>query len=397
MDAGMDSKRRPPTFCLLGLLEVNVSEPFRLAPGRQEIVLTMLLLEANRVVSTTRLIDAIWDGAPPATARVQVQICVSALRNMLRESGWADALVTRAPGYLLQVPDDELDFRLFARLAANADVLAGQGNLKEAIRVLREAIGLWRGPALDGIHSRLVRARATQLDESLLLAKEKSFDLAFRVGEHLAAIGDIAALLQEHPLRERLRGQYMLALYRSGRRAEALEAYRVGRELMIDEVGIEPGPELRELESAMLSDSGGLLAPSTPPPAVAPAESASARPRQLPADFTDITGHADLVARARYLLVGRDTRCAANVVVLAGKHGVGKSALAVHIAHGPCGKNLPDGQLYCELDDTGPAPVDPADVLGRFLRALGVPVEVIPETLGEGATLFSTCWPTPGY
>ncbi|MBM7776037.1 DNA-binding SARP family transcriptional activator [Actinokineospora baliensis] len=382
----MESEGRSPTFRVLGPLEAQVGESFRLSPGRQQIVLTMLLLEANRVVGTNRLIEAIWDGAPPATARVQVQICVSALRNILRESGWADALVTRAPGYLLRVPDDELDARLFARLTADADVLAAQGNLKEATRVLREAIGLWRGPALDGIHSRLVRARAAQLDESLLLARETSFDLAFRVGDHHTTIGDIAALLQEHPLRERLRGQYMLALYRSGRRAEALEAYRVGRELMIEELGIEPGAELRELESAMLSDAHQLLTPRSAATRAEP--EVTPVPRQLPADIADFTGHADLVARVRYLLVGRDTRRAAKVVVLTGKPGVGKSTLGVHVAHALGETDFPDGQLYCQLGGTGPAPADPADVLGRFLRALGVPVEGIPETLGERATLF---------
>ncbi|GLW89653.1 SARP family transcriptional regulator [Actinokineospora globicatena] len=385
MDSG--SGRRVSAFRVLGPLEVHGGEPFRLSPGRQEIVLAMLLLEANRVVGTNRLIEAIWDGAPPATARVQVQICVSALRNVLRESGWADALVTRAPGYVLQVPDDEVDARLFARLTADADVLAAQGNLKEATKVLRQAIGLWRGPALDGIHSRLVRARAAQLDESLLLAKETSFDLAFRVGEHHTTIGDIAALLQEHPLRERLRGQYMLALYRSGRRAEALEAYRVGRELMVEELGIEPGAELRELESAMLSDAHQLLAPQ-PTAVVRTAPEPVNVPRQLPADIADFTGHADLIARARYLLVGRDTRRAAKVVVLAGKPGVGKSALGVHVAHALGENHFPDGQLYCELGGTGPTPADPADVLGRFLRALGVLAEAIPESLGERATLF---------
>ncbi|WP_233157981.1 AfsR/SARP family transcriptional regulator [Actinokineospora bangkokensis] len=391
----MDQNRaagEEPAFRVLGPLEVRVAESSRLSPGRQEIVLTMLVLEANRVVATNRLIDAIWDGAPPATARAQVQICVSALRNVLRGSGWADALVTRASGYLLQVPEEQVDAKLFARMTADADVLAAQGKLTAAAALLRRAIALWRGPALDGIHSRLVRARAAQLDESLLQAKETSFDLAIRLGDHRTAIGGVAALLAEHPLRERLRGQYMLALYRSGRRAEALEVYRVGRELMIEELGMEPGAELRELEAAMLSDADQLLPPR---PAAVPVQARSSddhrtprAPHQLPADIADFTGHAELVATLRRVLLDREAPRAANVVVLAGKPGVGKSALAAHVAHRVCEHDFPDGQLYCELGGTGPSPVSPSDVLGRFLRALGVLVEGIPDSLGERAALF---------
>ena len=391
-----DSAGPEPAFRVLGPLEVGAPTPFRLSPGRQEIVLTMLLLEANRVVGTPRLIDAIWDDAPPATARAQVQICVSALRNILAKADWAGALVTRPPGYLVQVPDDAIDAKIFARLTADADVLATQGRLREATEALRRAIAMWRGPALDGIHSRLLGVRAAQLDESLLLAKETLFELLLRLGNHHTTIGEIAALLQEHPLRERLRGQYMLALYRSGRRAEALESYRVGRELMIEELGIEPGAELRELEMAMLSGAEKLQPPNTTPagietppqrtPILEPVATQS--PRQLPADIADFTGHTDLVAQIRFLMVGRDTRGAAKVVVLAGKPGVGKSTLAVHVAHTLSEQDFPDGQLYCELGGTGPSPAEPSDVLGRFLRALGVAVEAIPDSLGERATMF---------
>lgn len=379
-----------PTYLVLGSLEVVQDCPakFRLAPGRQEIVLAMLLLDANRVVNTHRLIDAVWDDDPPATARTQVQICVSALRSNLSKIGRAGALITKPPGYMLQVDDGHLDAATFAHLVAKAQSLAHHRYLADAAQALREGIALWRGPALNGIESRMLQARAVQLDESLLVAKETYYDLARKLGGDQQLIGEIAALVKEYPLRERLRKQLMLALYRSGRQAEALEQFRVCRELTIDQLGIEPSAELRELELAILSGDPRLRAPEPPVTVSAAATPELVAPLQLPADIADFTGRTETVAQIDELLLESDSPRATPVVVLAGKPGVGKSAMAVHAAHLFGETRFPDGQLYCELGGTFASPETPLDVLGRFLRALGIPGSSIPDTVDERAAMY---------
>jgi DNA-binding SARP family transcriptional activator len=390
-----------PVFRILGPLHVSVGgQDCPIPPGRQHIVLGVLLLEANRVVSIDHLIDAVWDDDPPATARTQVQICVSRLRNRLVEAG-CEAIVTRAPGYLMPVRRGQLDAQVFAALTAEADTLARAGRTEEAADALGRAVGLWRGPALDGINSHILRARATELDERRLAAVESHVDVQLELGRHHQLIGELSTLVTENPLRERLRGRLMLALYRAGRQAEALESYRNGRELMIDQLGLEPGEELRKLESAILAGDESLQTTThgakATAKATAPADEASAEPEtlapfQLPTDIADFTGRAELVDRMEDMLTGdgdgNASDYATRVVVLAGKPGVGKSALAVHVAHRLGDKSFPDGQLYCDLGGSRTEPTSPADVLGRFLRALGVPGETVPERADERAEMY---------
>jgi DNA-binding SARP family transcriptional activator len=190
----------------------------------------VLLSEANRVVSIEHLIDAIWEDDPPSTARTQVQICVSSLRRDLARIGCAEAVITRMPGYVLQVAFGQLDSQLFAQLSAKADMLSRAGEAAAAAEALRQALGLWRGPTLSGINSRTLTARATQLDEARLTALESCLDLELGLGWHRQVIAEIVTLVAEDPQRERLRGLLMLALYRSGRQAEALDVYRLGRD-----------------------------------------------------------------------------------------------------------------------------------------------------------------------
>ncbi|MEV6874252.1 BTAD domain-containing putative transcriptional regulator [Amycolatopsis sp. NPDC051128] len=359
--------------------------------GRQQTVLAVLLLEANRVVSIGHLIDAIWEDDPPATARTQVQICVSKLRNSLVEHGLGETIVTKPPGYQLNVAPGQLDARVFAESVGAADALSREGKPAQAAEVLARALALWRGPALSGVRGRIPEAKAIQLDESRLSAIETRVDIELRLGRHHQLVGELSTLVAEQPLRERLRGQLMLALFRAGRQAEALETYRLGRELMIDELGLEPGEELRRLETAILAgevaDVEAADALAKPPPA-RPEEADVPVPFQLPADVADFTGRAELVARAERLLLGPDGRHATRVVVLLGKPGVGKSALAVHVAHRLGDAHFPDGQLYCDLGGHRDQPTRAVDALGRFLRALGVPGEVIPEHADERAEMF---------
>jgi DNA-binding SARP family transcriptional activator len=379
------------SFRILGPLQVVTAagQDVAITPGRQHIVLGVLLLESNRVVSIDHLIDAIWDDDPPATARTQVQICVSRLRNRLVAAGF-DAIRTKPPGYLMPVRPGELDAQVFSALTAEADAMARAGRVEEAAEALGQAVGLWRGPALSGIESHILRAKATELDERRLAAVESHVDLQLRLGRHHELIGELSTLSSEHPLRERLRGLLMLALYRAGRQAEALEAYRLGRELMIDQLGLEPGEELRKLEAAILSGDPGLQAVDTlsvPPPRNT-AEPEVVIPLQLPTDIGDFTGRAELIGQVGRLLVEAGDGYATRVVVLAGKPGVGKSALAVHVAHRLGEEHFPDGQLYCDLGGGRSEPMTAVDVLGRFLRALGVPGEALPEQIDERAEMY---------
>ncbi|MEV6688356.1 BTAD domain-containing putative transcriptional regulator [Streptomyces sp. NPDC051130] len=458
-------------FRILGPLQVaGRLGPVRIPPGRQEVILAALLLETNRVVSTDYLVDLIWDDEPPDTARTQVQICVSRLRKLFSKAAIAAAITTRPPGYVLKTEGDLVDSAVFARHVADARTLSREGATAEAAELLRSAGELWQGDCLSGVSSETLRSKALQLDEERLTAAETRIDLELALGRHHQLVGEIQLLVRVHPLRERLRGQLMLALYRSGRQAEALESYRVGRELLVEELGLEPGAELRRLESAILSgevppvpsagaggggygsapagreaagggadagsdaDAGaavpaadrsvphdigsgsgsGTAGVASAPPgggsgapaaggerpdgrASAPAGSAPAAgspyreevPRQLPADTSDFVGDEEQIVHIEQTLLGGGGRRAVGVAVIVGKPGTGKSTLATHIAHRLGETGFPDGQLYCDLRGTG-TPATSTEVLGRFLRALGIPGPVIPESQDERAEMYRT-------
>jgi DNA-binding SARP family transcriptional activator/tetratricopeptide (TPR) repeat protein len=371
-------------FKILGPIEVTLAGAgVRIPPGRQPVILAALLLEPNRVVSIDRLIDVVWEEKPPATARTQVQICVSALRQMFAGLGVEQPIETRAPGYLLRVADGQLDSQLFARLVAEAGVAERDGLLDDAVVLLRKALALWRGPALGGQTGSALGSAAVRLEETKLSALETCIDLELRLGRHNAMIGELGGLVAEHPLRERLRALLMTALYRAGRPAEALEVYRTGWRIMVDELGLEPGEELRQLEASILAEDQSLQVHAQDQPVAAP----QAGPHQLPADIVDFTGRDTLVAEVEAALDGADT-AAVRVVVITGKAGIGKTALAVHVAHRLARGRFADGQLYCNLAGTQHRPVPAADVLGRFLRALGLPGSAIPEELEERAEVY---------
>ncbi|MCI4066267.1 tetratricopeptide repeat protein [Micromonospora sp. R77] len=357
--------------------------PVRIPPGRQQVILAALLLDVNRVVSVNSLIDAVWADRPPVTARSQVQICVSALRATLATIGLTDVIVTQPPGYLLRVPEDSVDICVFRGLVAQAVDAKRSGLLTEAAELLRRALALWRGPALGGDVSESLPARAVPLGEERLSAMEECIDVELQLGRHHRLAAELGGLVAAHPLRERLRGQLMVALYRSGRSAEALEAYRAGRRITVDELGIEPGEQLRRLETAILAEDPSLR--------LTPAEAGPPRtvPHQLPADIADFTGRDAQVAQIISVMAEPDDR-AVPVVVMAGKAGVGKTALAVHAAHRLARDRFPDGQLYCSLAGMQQTPADPAEVLARFLRALGLPGPSIPDDPGERADLYRT-------
>jgi predicted ATPase/DNA-binding SARP family transcriptional activator len=321
-------------FRLLGPVEVlgDGGEPLPIPGTRPRAVFTLLLLHPNEAVSMERLIDAVWGEEPPATARGALQVHVHALRKTLG----ADRIVTRAPGYLLRVEEGELDTARFEQLASE--------------QRFRDALALWRGPALaDVADEPFARPEAARLDEARLSVLESRIAADLEAGGHDAVAAELEGLVAAHPHRERLRAQQMVALYRSGRQADALGAYRGAREAL-DEIGLEPSPELRALEQRILRQDPE-LAPGPP------AEEAELPAGALPAALTPLIGRELEVAAVRALLGRPDTR----LVTLTGPGGTGKTRLALAAAggRGPA--------AFVDLS----AVVDPRLVLPSVARALG--------------------------
>jgi DNA-binding SARP family transcriptional activator len=241
-------------FRILGPLEVvDGDRTLSLGGERQRALLALLLTRPNVVVSTDRLVDELWGAHPPKTALNTIQYYVSQLRKTLG----ADRIVTQPPGYLIRVEDDELDLARFEQLSREGTVES-----------LRDALELWRGPALADLAFELfARDEASRLEELRLVVHERRIDADLESGRAAELVPELERLIAEHPLREGLRGRMMLALYRSGRQAEALSAYQAARSALVEKLGIEPGPELQGLERAMLRQDPALDLAAEPPPA----------------------------------------------------------------------------------------------------------------------------------
>ena len=248
--------RRRPTYALLGPLEARLDGDLVTLGGvKQRSVLALLLLRPNEVVSTTRLIDELWDGAPPETATTALHGYVSQLRKALepdRRTGEEGAmLVTRAPGYLLRTEPGDVDLDRFDALVAAARAAAGNGDPAQASAALAEALALWRGaPLADLADEPFARDALPPLEERRSAAFEDRIDADLALGRHAALVPELEAAVRDEPLRERLRGQLMVALYRSGRQGDALQAYADARRTLVEELGLEPGPALRGARAA---------------------------------------------------------------------------------------------------------------------------------------------------
>jgi predicted ATPase/DNA-binding SARP family transcriptional activator len=281
-------------YRVLGPLEVRDGDrSLPLAGAKQRALLALLLVNANRVLSRDRLIDELWGAEPPETAVQSLQVYVSRLRKLLP----SDTLLTRPPGYLLEVEPDELDLERFERMLADGRVALAQGDPERASDVLHDALALWRGPALaEFAFEPFAQAEIGRLEDLRLAAVEERIDADLALGRHADLIGELEALIAGHPYRERLRGALMLALYRSGRQAEALQAYQDARRALVDELGIEPSGTLQSLEKAILIQDEQLDTPTYRGPSTT----------ELPSGtvtflFTDVEGSTALLAR-----IGKD-------------------------------------------------------------------------------------------
>jgi DNA-binding SARP family transcriptional activator/tetratricopeptide (TPR) repeat protein len=354
-------------FGILGPLQVGDGQA-AITAGRDRTVLAMLLLRAGRVVPVDELVDAVWEDDPPATARGQLQTCVSRLRRRLSLAGLpGEAIVTDPVGYGLRVGAADLDADEFRRLADTAHTAVLADRLPAASRDFRAALALWRGPALSGITSPAVRRGAVPLDEQRAGVTEECLDIELRLGRAPDLIGELTDLVERYPLRERLRGLLMLALCAVGRQVEALTVYRDGRRITADQLGIEPGSALRELHQRVLAGSVDISALDR--------SAVSAGVRCLPRAIDDFTGRQESVSRLVKEIEGGG---GPGVQVIDGMPGSGKTTLAVYVATA-LGPRYPDAHLFVDLHGHSErSPLQPVAALAILLRQLGVPGDEIP-------------------
>ncbi|MEU7000986.1 BTAD domain-containing putative transcriptional regulator [Nonomuraea sp. NPDC046570] len=351
-------------FTLLGPVQMIVDgEPLTGVAPRHRAVLAYLLLNAGRVISIDRLIDAMWGYDQPDTARSQIHASITAIRKVLRGAGAVRLLETRAGGYVAQPEPGQVDAQEFTELVA-----AGE---------LSEALDLWSGEALEDVHAHYVTGVRELWNDRRLSAYERLVEGELAAGRHGDLLDELAAQTTAHPLREKLNGHLVLALHRAGRQADALSAARSYRTALADEQGLDPGHAFTELERAVLADDPALrLTDATP----------AAPPRRstfLPYDIPDFSGRTAELER----LVGEHHGSA--VVTIDGMAGIGKTTLAVHVAHRLAAR-YPDGRLFIDLQahTAGREPIDAAAALEALLRQVGVPADRIPVTVAERSALW---------
>ncbi|MEU9117873.1 BTAD domain-containing putative transcriptional regulator [Streptomyces sp. NPDC048483] len=401
--------------------------PLDLGPPQQRAMLAVLLLHAGRPVSVAQLVDALWGERPPPRAVGTLRTYVSRLRGLLEPDRKprqpARLLVSSGGGYALRVPGEALDAARFEERLVAAHRLRKAGDTAGAYERLRSALALPAGVALAGLPGPYAQRQRDRLTELCVTAQEELFDCVVELGRPAASMADpiagLRAFATEHPLRERAQALLMLALHRAGRQAEALAVYAATVRTLDAELGAEPGDELRALYEELREGSGGHgPGPRSGGPGGGPAgdrarpdrdltgDGRDRRPHpprsprdtsrigppptvpaQLPPDIADFAGRAEAAAHLVSALRGASGGRAPVVATLSGLGGVGKTALAVHVAH-TVRAHFPDGQLYVDLQGTDLAPAGSSSVLTHLLRALGVAESAVPDGVEQKAALY---------
>ncbi|MDQ7809130.1 BTAD domain-containing putative transcriptional regulator [Amycolatopsis sp. A133] len=374
--------RKNLRFRVLGPLEVVVEDDVvPVNATKQRILLAMLLLSANSMVTADDLVDQLWDQDPPRGARATLQTYVQRLRRVI---GDADRITAMTGGYRIRVEPGELDLHRFRESVDRARRVA---DLAQRSEILREALACWRGGALADTPSDLLRTvHVPRLERERIAAQEALFAAELQLGRHRELVGELQAAADAAPLREKLHGQLMLALYRSGQQAEAFSVYNRIKAALATELGVDPEVELQEVYEQILARDPI----SAPPPAshgAGEAMSDDLVPHELPADVPDFVGRDELVGRIERAL---SSSTGVPVVVVTGLPGAGKTALAVKVAHGLHGR-FPDGRLYVDLRGHAATPaLTPTEVLARFVIALGATTTRLPSGQEELVALYRT-------
>jgi DNA-binding SARP family transcriptional activator len=367
-------------FGLLGPLRVVVDgRPVPIKAARHRVVLAALLLRAGELVTVDELAEAVWGEALPAHPRKVVQTYVARLRKLL---GGSQLIHSRPEGYVLAVAREQVDVGRFQVLLEQGREAAGRGDRHAEADLLGQALGLWRGEPLADVASEMLHREAVaRLVEQRLGALQRRIEADLALGRHAELVAELRVLTDRYPLREGLWAQLMTALYRCGRQADALEAYQRVRRLLVEELGIDPGSEVEALHQAILTNDPTIAVPPTPA-----RTGAWITQSELPLEAGGLVGRAGLVAQIERLLAD-DRRV--PVVALSGPPGVGKTALAIHAAH-RLAERFGDGQMYVNLNGATPGlpSLEPLEVLGRFLRALGVEPAAVPRSLEQASAAF---------
>ncbi|MEV0132559.1 tetratricopeptide repeat protein [Dactylosporangium sp. NPDC050688] len=372
-------------FRILGTLEIRDGAGRLLSPPRrkQRLLLAVLLLRANTPVTTDALLDLLWPEAAPVSARANLQSYVSGLRRLLHTDEPADPpRLHREPGgYVLRVGPQELDAAAFEALAGQGRQALTEQRHAPAAEHLTQALARWRGPVLEDLPLPAeLQPAVERLEQLRMVVLEDSIEARLGLAEPAVLAAELAELTARHPLRERLWAHLMVSLYRAGRQGDAIEAYQRVYRLLDEELGVQPGPALQQLHRQILAADPTLtLSPA--------ATRAATRVRQLPAPPPMFIG------RSREVAALEQTPDASTVVISAidGMAGIGKTALAVHLAH-RIADRYPHGQLFIDLHGHTPGmtPREPADALDHLLRALGVPGAQVPDALEDRAALYRT-------
>lgn len=375
-----------------------------LGPPQQRAVLARLAVQPGRVASRDELIDALWGDDLPASAVNGVHRYVAGLRSVLEPDRDPRApgrvLMAASPGYLLRLDPGQVDVAVFAGCLCQARESRVAGSHDAAVASFDHALALWSGTPLSGIPGPFAEAERARLDEEYWTAVEDRADVLLSSGRDADIAAELAGQVRVQPLRERLRGLLMLALYRGGRRAEALAVFRDARRVLVEELGIEPGSELQRLHQRILAADDALMPPQASRAAGTASRSLAAAviPAQLPHDIGGFTGREAELTELLALVpppTGADGEAPdpgpVVISVIDGTAGVGKTALAVHVAH-RAAASFPDGQLFVDLRGFAPdaTPITAGEVLGHLLRGLGADPQHIPADIDDQAAMYRT-------